>query len=735
MSLLFKKSRVLGSFLLTVLMLAGCGGGGESGGGAPPATSYRGYFVDSPVKGLEYSGDMGSGGITDDEGGFSFYDRERVTFRVGSVTLGSVRMEASENIVTPVTLVSDAKKGAVGAADESVLAIVRFLMSADSDGSYRTIDIKDSLRRKLSEKSPLRLDRVPVSDAVVAAYLEKDTGHIVSKSVAFDHLKGTLEALGEVVDDNLSDDAQTSADYTLLAWNDLGMHCMDGRDYSIFSILPPYNNLVAQLLKRGERPEMVTSGVTVSYEAVPSFDAKWNTTSVTKTNFWDYVQKLFGVSLQDDVGLAGSRVQSKTPQNLHYDSNNGWWTAEGIPTAPRNDDGSYNRYPMVKVTARDASGAVLAEATTVLPVSDEIDCGSCHNSNSNKAAKPSKGWAALGEREKDFKINILRLHDEKHPNAVTDHADSLSAKGWNYDTGGLEATANGGTPVLCAACHKSNALPGTGVDNIVSLTHALHRKHASVVDPSTGKKLDESTSRDACYKCHPGAVTECLRGAMGKAKYSDGSAKMQCQSCHGGMSAVGSSGREGWLDLPACQNCHQNGKRYTAAVTDTATGELRVSTDDRFATDPDTPAAGKSLYRYSRGHGGVHCSACHGSTHAVYPSSKPEDNIQSISAQGYAGAVRECSVCHTSIPSGVDFGGPHGMHEVGQNWVFNHGDLARYDKSRCETCHGIDYKGTVLSKVGSFRKFKVNLPTKSIKYYLAGDMVSCYDCHDGPGGP
>ena len=34
--------------------------------------------------------------------------------------------------------------------------------------------------------------------------------------------------------------------YTLLAWNDLGMHCMDGKDFSVFSILPPYNNLHAQ---------------------------------------------------------------------------------------------------------------------------------------------------------------------------------------------------------------------------------------------------------------------------------------------------------------------------------------------------------------------------------------------------------------------------------------------------------------------------------------------------------
>ncbi len=733
MSHILGKSTVLGSILLMVIMLAGCGGGGDTSASAQ-GTSLRGYFLDNPVKGLQYTGSMGSSGITDSEGAFSFYDKEIVSFKVGAVTLGSVRMQASKTVVTPVALVSYAKGTSVGASDENVLSIVRFLMSADSGFSSRFIDISDSVREKLSKMPPLRLDAGDASAAVLAAYLGKETDRIVSRTDAFEHLKKTLEDLGEVVDDNLSGGMQTSGDYLLLAWNDLGMHCMDGKDYSVFSILPPYNNLVAQLVKRGERPENITSGVTISYEAAPSFDAKWNTTSVTKTNFWNYVQKLFGVSLQDDVGLAGSYVQSKTPHNLHYDSNNDWWTAEGIPTAPRNDDGSYNRYPMVKVVAKDASGAVLAETTTVLPVSDEIDCGSCHNSNSNPAAKPSKGWAALGDREKDFKINILRLHDEKHPNAVTDHAAPLQAKGWNYDAGGLEATANGGTPVLCAACHKSNALPGTGVDNLVSLTHALHRKHANVVDPSTGKKLDESTSRDACYKCHPGATTECLRGAMGKAKNSDGTSKMQCQSCHGGMSAVGNSGREGWLDLPACQNCHQNGNRYTQAVTDIATGELRTSSDDRFATDSDTPVAGKSLYRYSRGHGGLQCSACHGSTHAIYPSSRPEDNIQSIAAQGYAGAVRECKVCHTSIPS-VDFGGPHGMHEVGSAWVFSHGDLAKYDKSKCETCHGSNYRGTVLSKVAAFRKFNVNLSTKTTKYYSAGDMVSCYDCHDGPNGP
>jgi len=39
-----------------------------------------------------------------------------------------------------------------------------------------------------------------------------------------------------------------TAPWRLLAWNDLGMHCTDGTDFSVFAILPPYNNVHAQLV-------------------------------------------------------------------------------------------------------------------------------------------------------------------------------------------------------------------------------------------------------------------------------------------------------------------------------------------------------------------------------------------------------------------------------------------------------------------------------------------------------
>jgi len=405
----------------------------------------------------------------------------------------------------------------------------------------------------------------------------------------------------------------TSNGYMLTAWNDLGMHCMDGNDFSVFSVLPPYNNLHAQL--KDKNGGLITSNVTVTYESIMGTDGKWNTSSSDKTNFWVYSKKLLGAALSADTGLTGVKTPSKTPHKMTFNETHQWWEAEGIPLTPYNDDGSKNYYPLVKIVAKDSTGKVLAEAKTVLPVSDEMDCKRCHASTvDSPAAKPKAGWVNNPATEKDYKFNILRLHDENHPNAVSDHNNALIAKGYTYDAKGLEATAMGGTPIQCAACHKTNALPGVGI-GLKAFTSAIHSKHANVIDPDNGMQLSDSNNRNACYVCHPGAQTECLRGAMGDAKNADGSSQMQCQSCHGNMHAVGDNKREGWFNEPNCQACHHDGKRENSAI-DPATNTLRHVLDTRFATNLNTPVSGVSLYRFSTGHGNLQCEACHGSTHA-----------------------------------------------------------------------------------------------------------------------
>ena len=516
--------------------------------------------------------------------------------------------------------------------------------------------------------------------------------------------------------------------YSLIAWNDLGMHCVDGKDYSVFSILPPFNNLHAQLVN-ATTGKVVTSGVTLSYEAVADPTGSINTTSAGKTNFWAWARPLYGASPAPDVGLTGFATPSLTARPMVLDPVNGWFEATGVPIMPYDDVGAKNYYPTVKVTARDGAGRLLASTVTVLPVSDEMTCASCHSSRAagetnpaRVAAKPRAGWVNDTNAETDWKKNILRLHDEKQATNPTFTA-ALAAKGLNA---GLLASALGGTPSLCASCHASNALPGTGVAGISTLTSALHTNHGKVIDPTTMLSLDSSTNRNACYLCHPGSVTKCLRGAMGNAVDTAGNAVMGCQSCHGSMSQVGHPSRVGWLQEPTCQSCHFDGKRTTNGID--AAGNPVKPADTRFATNNNVPAAGYNLFRFSKGHGGLQCEACHGATHAEYPSSHANDNLQSIALQGYAGTITECTVCHASGTVSAN-GGPHGMHTIGAGWVSRHGDTAEKGTAACAYCHGSDYRGSPLSQVKVAKSFNTEHGTRS---FAAGQKVGCYDCHNGP---
>jgi hypothetical protein len=515
---------------------------------------------------------------------------------------------------------------------------------------------------------------------------------------------------------DLTNPVPTQGSYTVIAWNDLGMHCVDGKDYSVFSILPPYNNLHAQVLQRDlSDNKLVSSGISVTYESVADANGSINTSSSGKTNFWDWVQRLFGVSPRNDVGLTGSPTPSRTPAAMTFSAADRWWQAVGIPITPYDDAGAKNFYPMVKVVARDSAGQVLASTSVVLPVSDEMSCKTCHASNSgSSAARPAAGWINdAADAEKDWKKNILRLHDEKHPNAVTQGGKQMS-----YSHGSLLASAVAGEPVLCAGCHQSNALGTSKVGQIPPLTTAVHSRHAGVIDPVTNASLEANPSRSACYQCHPGSVTKCLRGAMGNATDSNGNMLIDCQNCHGGMSEVGRSGREGWLDEPTCQNCHDRAApgsaftRYTSVFT--AGMAVRPTIDRLFATQANVPAQGKSLFRASTGHGGLQCEACHGATHAEYPSSHANDNVQSIALQGHAGTLRECGTCHTAAPSNAIDGGPHGMHVIGTAWVSQHRHVGW--SAACAVCHGSDARGTFLSKTAT------------------GQVVGCYNCHKGPKG-
>ncbi|MFO1489267.1 MAG: PKD domain-containing protein [Verrucomicrobiota bacterium] len=540
-----------------------------------------------------------------------------------------------------------------------------------------------------------------------------------------------------------------AASNQLVGWNNLGMHCMDS-DYSVFSILPPYNTIEAQLIVGGK---LVTngSGYTVTYQAVADPEGSLNSTSRGKGNFHDFVQPIYGPAAQPEFGLTPWPMPgtNNTPQGMLFEATNqpapgvatrvNWFRAEGIPITPYDDAGRKNPYPMMRLIAKNGATPI-ATNDIVLPVSDEMDCRACHASGTQDAARPAAGWVWAANQERDFRLNILKLHDER--NFSQHHGlyvEALAARGYN-PLGLYRGNVADGKPVLCAMCHSSEALGLPSYGTIPPLTASIHSKHATVMDPVLKLALNDSAHREACYRCHPGSATKCLRGAMGGAIANDGSMSMQCQSCHGSMSQVGSSSRVGWFMEPNCQGCHSGSAtansgqiRYTSVFTDT-NGTVRVPANTIFATQPNTPAPGISLYRFSAGHGGLQCSACHGSTHAEFPATHKNDNVRNEKIQGHAGVMVECTSCHTSmsVNSSTARGGPHGMHPIGSAWISGHHDYIG-SLANCQACHGSDSRGTVLSRMQADRVLVARFDSGSVTNMMfRGALVGCYTCHNGP---
>ena len=361
-----------------------------------------------------------------------------------------------------------------------------------------------------------------------------------------------------------------SQEYIVLGWNDLGMHCSN-RDFSKMAVLPPYNNVFAQVIKKqqGLSPQIVTSGFTLEY-SIPG-----NTYSIGKTNFWSYAQVLFGLPnpLPDNIGLTGKGLTGTMDVTTNY------FKVLGIPNTPFADADLVNERPFqtFHLNAK-LNGNTVAFTDNVIPVSNEIGCvqSGCHTS------------------EQSIKDN--------HENVPGFRQNS---------------------PELCARCHASNALGTVGDPEAKPFSFRIHDKH---------KFIQPVNSINTCYKCHPGPNTQCFRDVMR-------SGNMTCQDCHGTMSTIANTietGRRPWLDEPKCGSSGCHGSNY--------------------AEEPN------KLYRESKGHGGLLCSSCHGSPHAIYPTTQPNDNLQSIRLQGHAGAINDCMVCHTVPPSGP---GPHGITYIG----------------------------------------------------------------------
>lgn len=554
---------------------------------------------------------------------------------------------------------------------------------------------------------------------------------------------------GDVVSSDVGNDdgspaADTGTGFLVLAFNDLGMHCMD-KEFSVFSILPPFNVVHGQVVeKSASGPTLLDAGTTrLVYLEATDADGSVNSTSLGgKTDFWIYANTLFGTSLGEGEGLTGLYMPQDHPtdpgaQSMEYDDLHAWFSAEGIPITPTDDDMLSNTYPLMRIRAlRADTGGSLAELDIVMPVATETDCHTCHRTGAIAADDPGIIWSDDPDLEVQSKINILKLHD-------AEHATSLDAS----------------QPVLCARCHYSPALDlaGTGATGEQvgnpNFSKVMHEFHGQLQENSLPLFPSDAAVEDTCYQCHPGKISQCQRGAMK-------TGGMDCNACHGDILAVGGTfplladgsmdgdndgnARRPWLDLPRCQSCHTGDavEHLTGAGMEPAADGIRLiqayltgdasaspikAVNLRFAENSNT------LFRFSKGHGSISCEGCHGSTHAIWPNADPtaNDNIAATQIQGHQGTIIECSSCHESGSLPLTTDGPHGLHNVNDPaWTDDgHEEFYENDVNGCKACHGIDLTGTPLAAVAADRNFVVEDRTVN---YTKGDLVRCDRCHEMP---
>ncbi len=295
--------------------------------------------------------------------------------------------------------------------------------------------------------------------------------------------------------------SRAATNATLVGWSETGLRETDGDDASIFVLSPPYSTIHAQLIANGILVRDPT-GISVTYEAVADPNGSINTTSQGKGTFDQYAQALFNMPLQVDEGPAGFSMPGPTnvPQPMVFEPGQNQFSAYGIPLTPYDDAGAKNSFPLMRLVARDSASNLIASTQVVLPVSDGMDCRACHGSGARAAARPPQGWAWHTDSKKDYKLNILRSHDH-HYLGTGLYSNVLNEVG--YDQAGLIATAVAdGLPVLCARCHPSEALPGTGASQMRPLTEVMHNDHAYVSDPDLGTSLTMMADSGACLRCH-----------------------------------------------------------------------------------------------------------------------------------------------------------------------------------------------------------------------------------------
>lgn len=408
------------------------------------------------------------------------------------------------------------------------------------------------------------------------------------------------------------------SEYVLLAWSDLGMKSMTDAS-NTWMILPPGVTINAQLIHRGETPDVIVDGVTLAYAIDPEF-----MNPAERVDFWKNSSLLYGREISPNIGLTGNGLTGI------MESGEEGFTATLLPVVPYTEGNKFMPYPALTITASDIDGNILAKTRVVAPVSTEMGCRICHGGS----------WRVEGRAGIDALTaeNVLVMHDR-------------------YSGTNLQDLFKKTGPVLCNNCHGDSSQNASGTREQLNLSAAMHGFHA----PYLGGR-----GAYFCVLCHPvdtGGATKAFRGIHR-------SLGLDCTYCHGeiedhAISLLKSELEDGkeraavilskikpaafasveeivprkpWVNEPDCLNCHEG---FQAPEKDTTFNQWTEGAGGLFRNRTDES-------------GRLRCAACHGSPHAIYPAENPyngnRDVLQPLQYQNEPypiGSNKNCKICHT----------------------------------------------------------------------------------------
>jgi hypothetical protein len=465
--------------------------------------------------------------------------------------------------------------------------------------------------------------------------------------------KTALRSLAAIAATTIFASAAMAATYKVIARNDLGMHCACPT-FAGFLLLPPFNTIRAQVLTMGSEPNVVSSGVTVSYSLAEETDASLQTDPYF-SQWITYSPKLFP-GFQPVVGGKVKGIAGKgIADTMTYDSTSKSYIAAGIPAYPVTTGtvkdtmvdplGGPKRDPYLtaNIVVKNSYGTVVATTSTTVPVAFG-GCCTCHlplAAQNGFTADPTGSFAYMGKM----------------------HGANSSKIDFRY----LDPTGDGTAgPIRCSWCHWDPAMGETAAPGLAnvwpnfvimpgapftrtdvkvstrSFSDVLHKFHTQSTKVLTQWDANIATN---CYACHPGNGVDCYRGTH------KGKTAIWCIDCHGNLNQrVATNQMQTPWQIASLPTCFAP----SPGITSTFTCHPK-DTNNTYGWNPGL----FGTFINNKGHeGSVLCESCHGSAHGEAPSTLALDNVQNSTLQTGTGftfptgkdktyAIGVCNVCHT----------------------------------------------------------------------------------------